>query len=240
MTISDITFRHVLAPGLDLIAEIGERPDNRPVRLITSGRRHRPVGAYFSVKSGRMLPWESRNELHALYHAEVDGRVVESRTQPHTIRITAGGLKLLYTPDRMDRRADGSIEIVEVKNKIDLEKDAYYLQKLEMAAAIYRCLGWSIRIIEKEEIEAKPMFGAVNTIQSYRCADVSASDILSLRSRFGQRHALTLEDTKSFFPSGPVALASVCALIVRRVLAVDLSNGLSNATPVRLVLSQGA
>jgi hypothetical protein len=55
-----------------LIATLVERIDRRPIRPVATGRRNRPVGMYPSVKCGRAEPWESRVELHALHHAEVN------------------------------------------------------------------------------------------------------------------------------------------------------------------------
>ena len=48
------------------------RADRGPVRLRRNGRQPKAVGLYFSVKSGRHLPYESTLELHDLWRAEVD------------------------------------------------------------------------------------------------------------------------------------------------------------------------
>ena len=77
-----------------------ERLDAGPVRLITNGRQRKPVGHYYSQKNGFSLPWESRNELHGFYHAEVDTDVVGYRAQPHTLRMSVHGEVTSYTPDR--------------------------------------------------------------------------------------------------------------------------------------------
>ena len=60
----------------EILAAIIERDDGGPMRPIATGRRRRVVGSYYSFKCGHASPWESRNELHALYHAEVRFDVV--------------------------------------------------------------------------------------------------------------------------------------------------------------------
>lgn len=232
---ADLEFGPMPAPGLDLVAEIGLRPDNRPVRLIANGRRHKPVGAYFSVKSGRQLPWESRNELHDFWRAEVNPEIVESWAQPHVLKIVTKGQTFRYTPDRMDRLSSGQIQIVEIKDVFESDRDPLYAYKLRLARAVYETNAWSFRIIEKAEIEAEPAFSAVNAIQTYRCTNISAADVLAVRHLFADSETLSVHTVQSVLRSGPAGLATVCALIVHRVLACDLHRGFNAETPVQLV-----
>ena len=73
-------------------ASVGYRCDLGPVRPITNGRRAKPVGRYYSIKNGRAVAWESRNELHALYHAEVFPSVLSYHVQPHTLQLVIDGV----------------------------------------------------------------------------------------------------------------------------------------------------
>ena len=130
-----------------------ERADGGPVRLRRNGRGARARGLYFSVKSGRHLPYESHLELHDLWRAEVDVEVVRSWPQPFTLTYADGDRLRRYTPDRKDARADGGVEIVEVKR----EATDVSARK---AAAVQEALGargWSYRIVDQAEIEAEPL-----------------------------------------------------------------------------------
>lgn len=232
---SDICYRRLPMSGLDFEAEIGTRPDLRPVRLTTNGRRHRAVGAYFSIKSGRLLHWESRNELHDMWRAEVSFDVVKSWEQPHTLKMVRYGQHRRYTPDRLDLLSSGKNRVIEVKDNFEAEKDAAYAEKLDLAAKVYQTLGWDFHVFEKPEIEAEPTFSAIDKIQSYRCADVRPADILKIRQLLSNSPSLAVEAVTSFLGGGPPGFAMLCALIVRRIIRADITHGLNELTPLYLV-----
>jgi hypothetical protein len=110
-------------------------PDGGPVRLRGNGRRSRATGLYFSIKSGRHLPYESRLELHDLWRAEVCSKVVSAWPQPFTLQLMMDGELRRYTPDRQDILADGQLEVIEIKDDLRLVRDPTYLHKLELVAA---------------------------------------------------------------------------------------------------------
>jgi hypothetical protein len=232
VNLHELHVRRVELP--DKIAEIIDREDGGPIRLIYRGRQRKPVGIYHSVKSGHGLPWESRNELHDFWRAEVRWDVVRSRAQPHMIRWTVDGQTLRYTPDREDILANDRIEVVEVKNVLQTEKDPHYAAKLEFARTIYEGIGWSFRVAEKADIEAQPQFDAIRTIQSHRRTALTTLDIIAIRDLLRGSHTLTLGQAQSALPMGPRCFGVLCAMTVRRILEIDLSAGLTPDATVRL------
>src|SRR5215469_9683073 len=145
-------------------ALLWSRKDEGPMRTALDVSQKRAVGRYASLKNGRGQFWESRNELHAFYGAEVSTHVLKYRAQPHTLEMAIAGKKRSYTPDRMDHLTGGRIEIVEIKDVYKPEKDPDYHTKLEMARVVYDHLGWSFRITTRKEIEAQPKFEATKYI----------------------------------------------------------------------------
>lgn len=208
-----------------------KRAEDRPVRLTRRGRRHRPSGVYFSVKCGYGVPWESRNELHSFWSAEVDSNVLRYRAQPHTLEMVIDGRRHHYTPDRQDWMADGRIEIIEIKDTFDRESDDLYAEKIRRAEAIYVGLGFRFRVIARKEIEREPAFRAVQTIQFYRRAQISPQAILHVQRALslGQR---SLGDVVDAIGPTSTATCQAYAMIVRRLLGIDLSNGLSRSSAV--------
>ena len=205
-----------------------ERTDAGPVRLRRNGRNARARGLYFSVKSGRHLPYESHLELHDLWRAEVDVEVVRSWPQPFTLTYADDDRLRRYTPDRKDERADGAVEIVEVK------EDAAEVSPAR-AAAVQEALsgrGWRYRVVGRAEIEREPTLSGIRAVQRHRRSALDAADALRAQARL-RAGPLPLGDLLPVFGSGPQALAKVCALMVRRVLAVDLAAGLTTAAQVR-------
>ncbi|WP_296597999.1 hypothetical protein [Phenylobacterium sp.] len=227
------------APG-DILATVIERTDGEPMRRITNGRRHRPVGHYYSQKNGFSVPWESRNELHGFYHAEVDANVVAYRAQPHTLRMGLHGVVSSYTPDRADRLSDGRTEIIEIKDAFKPERDPAYERKLHQASAIYRHLGWRFRIVERTDLEAAPRFKTIEEVQSYRRTAVTAQDVFVVSRLFHDSPERTLGEVIALFGNPVLGMAKAYAMTVRRILALDLTVPLNDAMPVRLLRAEGA
>ena len=78
----------------EIVATLIERQNGAPMRHITNGRRHRLVGSYYSFKNGRSVAWESRVELRAFYHAEVDPDVTSYRPPAPYRRDVLRGLQV--------------------------------------------------------------------------------------------------------------------------------------------------
>jgi hypothetical protein len=223
------------APELGLFAAIIERADGGPMRTAANVSQKRAVGRYASQKNGRGQFWESRNELHGFYTAEVNPKIVQYRAQPHTLEMAIGSKICRYTPDREDIYSDRAAEIVEIKNDYDAKTDPDYHHKLEVAEAIYRSRGKTFRIIERAEIEAQPKFQAVECIQSLRRTVVTQHDEDRVRNRLASATALPMAEIRSLWGSPVLGFAKMCALMVRRIIEIELNAALSDSTPVRLM-----
>ena len=204
------------------------RPDGGPVRLRRNGRRSIANGLYFSVKSGRHLPYESHLELHDLWRAEVDVGVVRSWPQPFTLTYADGDGLRRYTPDRKDERAGGRVEIVEIKEDAAEVTTAKMLAVEEALSA----RGWSYRVVGRAEIEREPAFSAIRTVQRHRRTALDETDAMRIRAMLGSSFS-PLREVMAELGSGPQALARACALMVRRVVAIDLTEGLTPTSKVR-------
>lgn len=216
-------------------AELITRHDGGPVRL-TNGRRTKMVGRFFSTKTESGHLWESRNELHAMLHAEVDSSVRRYRAQPHVLTFTTCGVSFRYTPDREDTLAGGRIEIIEVKERFKRDRD--WSLKLGHARAIYGALGWSFRVVERHEIEAEPLFASVKEVQARSRAAITAADVLSVQRLLTRIDAAAWAEVEAVFPSSRPAFDIICAMTVRRIVTLDLTRGLHRDTPVRLVCKE--
>jgi hypothetical protein len=214
-------------------AEIWVRPDKEPVRLQRNGRLKKPMGLYPSVKSGRLLPYEARSEALGFWHAEADPEVVQSWAQPHTLKMTVDGMACRYTPDREDELAGGGTRIVEMKSEFDERRDPFYTRKLAAARAIYEGLGWSFRIVTRPELEAQPVFDAVERIQRYRGAYVDPADWLRVQDVLKTEHC-TFGGLVERLGGGVRAEATLCAMHVHGAVRVDFRNGLGAQSAVEL------
>jgi len=183
---------------------------------------------------GRMVGHESDNEKCDLYRAEVDPNVLEYREQPHTIEAVIDGNVRRYTPDREDRFADGRIQIVEVKDDFEAEADPDYTLKLEYFAEVYEHLGWSFRLTTREEIKDPATFGTVDHIQRYRRVGFTSAELAAVREIIRPVGTTTIASLSSIFEVRDAALPKLCAMMVARVLTLDLSSRLDPSSIVRL------
>lgn len=217
-----------------LAATLYQRHVAAPMRPVGRRRGLRPGGLYYSAKMGRLVGYESNNEKCDFYRAEIAPRVAGYREQPHTIEGMIDGKLRRYTPDREDRLADGGTEIVEVKDDFEVDKDPDYDLKLRYFAEVYERLGWSFRLTTRKEIEDSATFGAVETIQRYRRASFTAAEIAEVRHRFGGLGECCLGDLLAIFTSELVGLPKLCAMMVGRILVLDISSRLEPGSIVKL------
>jgi hypothetical protein len=216
-----------------LAATIYQRQDDGPMRPVGRRRGIRPGGLYYSQKMGRLVGYESDNEKCDFYRAEVSTQVVSYREQPHTIEGMVDGIMRRYTPDREDRFADGRLEIVEVKDEYQADKDPTYSAKLDYFAEVYEHLGWSFRLTTREEITNPASFETVENVQRFRRASFTIAEIATVRSVLGRRVECSLGELLAVFPSEFVALPKLCAMMVARIVVLDIGSKLEPTSIVK-------
>ena len=207
------------------------RADRGPVRLRRNGRQPKAVGLYFSVKSGRHLPYESTLELHDLWRAEVDSSVVRSLPQPFTLHLVRAGVLTRYTPDRMDEMADGSRLVVEVKDRLAPTGEQ---TRYDDVAALLAARGLVFELRQRSQIQAQPTLDGVEAVQRHRRTQLDAAAAAYLRRRL-QSGPAPLGELAAGAHGGPAGWALVCAAAVRRLVRIDLANGLQPDAAVELV-----
>ena len=218
-----------------LAATIDQRRDRGPMRPVGRRRGIRPGGLYYSQKMGRLVGYESDNEKCDFYRSEVRSEVISYREQPHTIKAVIAGEVRRYTPDREDQFADGRIEIVEVKDEFEADKDPDYTVKLNYFAEVYERLGWSFKLTTREEIKNPATFETVENIQRYRRASFTATEVADVRHGLGEVGECRLGELLSIFPSELVGLPKLCAMMVGRILVLDVRTRLEAASIVKLI-----
>ena len=217
-----------------LAATIRQRRDAGPMRPVGRRRGLRPGGLYYTAKMGRLVGYESENEKYDFYRAEIAPHVVGYREQPHTVEAVIDGKLRRYTPDREDRFADGRIEIVEVKDDFEADGDPEYGLKLDYFGEVYERLGWTFRLTTRTEIKDPTTFQAVETIQRYRRASFTAAEVAEVRQKLGKEGECRLGDLLSLFTSELVGLPKLCAMMVGRILVLDIRSRLEPTSIVKL------
>ena len=93
-------------------------------RSVVSRSRARPTGKYPSVKMGRMIQWESANELNACRLLDVNPNVISYFEQPLVIRYTQDDIPHLHYPDILVQWLDHQ-ELWEIKTARDALKPEF-------------------------------------------------------------------------------------------------------------------
>lgn len=205
------------------------------MRAVGRRRGIRPGGLYYSQKMGRLIGYESENEKCDFYRSEIATDLVGYREQPHTIEAVIRGNLRRYTPDREDRFANGRIEIVEVKDEFEADRDPDYNAKLDYFAEVYERLGWSFRLTTRNEIKDPATFETVEVVQRYRRASFTAGEIADVRLRLSQYGECRLKDLMPIFSAELTGLAKLCAMMVGRIIVLDVHSKLQPASIVKLI-----
>ena len=215
-------------------------PKGQPIRTIITGRRRITTGAYASRKAGRAFPFEGMNERAFLMHSEVDTAVVDYRAQPFRFEFVLDGEKRTYIADAVRLLDSGVVEVVEIKNDRRFQKDLDYALKLDCVAEVCRQIGWRFRVMYREALfEPRICFDNVQDVQSWRLANYGETDVYCVLDRLdacGGSQALgSLAD---LIGGRPVGMAKLKAMMVGRIVRIDLSERLSIDSEVVAVTTQ--
>lgn len=214
-------------------------PSGGPIRTIVTGRRYITTGSYASMKAGRPCPFEGMNERAFLMHCEVDTEVVDYRAQPFRFEFVVDGKKRTYIVDCV-RLLDGErLEVVEVKKDRRALKDPDYSLKIDCVAEICRQLGWQFRVVFADDLFLpKERFQAIEDIQSWRLTAYSEADVYRLIKRLDNASVECLGSLADMFSSSQLGRAKLKAMMVHRLVAIDLASPLSDDSAVRLIVPQ--
>ncbi|WP_400768738.1 TnsA endonuclease N-terminal domain-containing protein [Methylosinus sporium] len=203
-------------------ARIVESNSGGPIRFIITGRRTVPTGRWHSNKTGRSQPWEARAERDHFFVCDADTDVASYMAQPHRLEIDVGTKNpLIYLPDVTITRADGSVEVVEIKRACEVLKKEY-LEKLGLAEEVYAGLGWGFRILTDVEIRREPRFRNARRICAHQPAVVTTQQTLDVLAHIGEHGFGTMGDLARLLGDGADGWACLHALVVQRLLHVDL------------------
>ncbi|QYF87280.1 TnsA endonuclease N-terminal domain-containing protein [Brevundimonas sp. PAMC22021] len=222
--------------SLSASATLVATPCGTPIRTIVTGRRFITTGVYASRKAGRPQPYESMNERAFFMHCEVDTEVLDYRAQPFRLEFAQEGRRRTYIVDCVRLMADGSIEVVEVKSDPRALHDHDYAEKLHAIRTICEQVGWRFRLVFKMALlEPAAVHQNVLDVQSWRMTEYTSADVFRIVEAFRRTGRAVLGDLVEHFASRALAFAKLKAMMVGRIVRIDLTQPIGNATPVALV-----
>jgi hypothetical protein len=196
-------------------------------------------GWWPSYKRRRNQHWEGMAQRNFLLSAECDLDVIWAQSEARRFEFVLDGRRRRYTSDVEMHLADRRPEIVEIKRDEDDLADEDYQLTLAGVAEICRRCGWLFKIVFAREIFASRTHRKnVELFQSRRFARVGRDHLRRLTEIAacdGPDH--TYGDLSAALdPNFPPAGAAVIqALLVRRMIEIDLTQHLYPETPVRIL-----
>lgn len=222
--------------ALESAARIVLTPDGRPIRTIITGHKHIVTGSYASRKAGRAFPHEGMNEQSFFMHSEVDPRVVSYRAQPFRVEVVINSEKRVYIADCARLLQNGRIEVVEVKNDQRSLRDIDYASKLEAVKEACFRLGWAFRVVTRWDLENPPIRWAnIRAVQSRRMTRFEDDDVRKVLQGIDREGEATLADLADRLGDPRVGRAMIQAMMVGRIVVIDLDVPLGPESTVRRI-----
>lgn len=195
-------------------------PSQLRSRKVISRSNARPTGKYPSWKMGRMLQWESENELRAFRLLDCEPDVTSFNEQPCEVEYVLDGQIRRHYPDILVE-ANCREELWEVKpeSKASAPEVAARTSLLVHDLPKY---GYTYRVLLAEDLAMQPRLK--NDFFLLRFGRRTATDCEweSIRRTFNDRGSLLWSDACSGV-YGPRGRETLCSLVLRGVLTFDTS-----------------
>lgn len=206
-----------------------------PVRTVVSRSRTCPTGKYPSWRMGRMLEWESRDELNAFILLDCDPRVRSIVEQPCEITYTVDGETRRHYPD-ICVEYPGEKQLWEVKDDVrGLQADV--VARTTLLTKGLKHYGFAYRLVLSSQLRKQPRLRNANTLLRYGHEPVDEISRERLRRVFQRTGSLTWGGATAG-AYGPIGRQILCRLTLEGVLKTDLDQPLSAGS--LFTLAEGA
>jgi hypothetical protein len=196
-------------------------------RKVVSRTSARPKGKYPSWKMGRMLQWESENELNAFRLLDCDPAVTRFYEQPCKVVYVLDGQARSHYPDILVVK-NGRKELWEVK----LESEAAKPEVVTRTALLVQGLpfwGYIYRVVLAKDLAMQPRQGNACFLLGFGRREVTDCEQEFIRRVLTRRRSLLWSDACRG-EYGPWGREILCSLVLRGVLTIDLNLPISPST----------
>jgi hypothetical protein len=197
-------------------------------RKVVKRSNARPTGKYPSWKMGRMLQWESRNELNAFLLLDCDPEVTRFNEQPCEITYVLDGVARRHYPDILVE-TNGRKELWEVKP----ESKAAEPEVATRSALLIRSLpiwGYTYRVVLAKDLAGLPRLDNAKTLLHFGGKyTVTVSEWEFIRLALKRYHELSWSKACS----GDYGLRGreiLCSLALKGYLTVHMDSPMNSTT----------
>jgi len=207
-------------------------PHAQRSRKVVRRTTHRVVGRFPSLKSSRVVHWESQLERDMIRLLEFDPAVLSYREQPEPFTYFESGKRHKYTPDFIVHMTTG-VTVFEVK-PYEQSITSPLKERLVAFREYYAAQGIDFLVMTEREIRKEPRLSNITKLLRYQREIVNPASkqvVINLTNSGVQTLAGLLEHLKEH----GVPFSQVYALIAQGILGIDLNQPIDNDdTPVCL------
>lgn len=209
---------------LRIVFSSAEQVRSRPV---VTRSRFRPTGKYPSWKMGRMLQWESMNELHAFRLLDCDPRVTAFTEQPCEIVYVDGAETRRHYPD-IYVETGSSQELWEVKAAREASQREVSTRTQLLTSGLQR-YGFTYRVVLDHELAKQPRLDNSKTLLRYGRRFASDNEREYVRLALKRNGHLSWSEVCTGF-LGSRGREIVCRLVLEGVLCFDVDSAIGPGT----------
>jgi hypothetical protein len=202
-------------------------PGQMRSRKVVSRSNARSTGKYPSWKMGRMIHWESINELNAFRLLDCDPSVKSYCEQPCQIRYVLDGVERVHYPDILVTTTAGK-QLWEVRVRSNASEPELLARANFLSHALPRW-GYEYRTVFGEDLARQPRLNNANLLLRLGKRAVSDCEWEGVRRTLSEQGGLVWSEAISgnYGTKGREILLS---LVLRGVLTIDMNSPISPAT----------
>lgn len=188
-------------------------------RTIISRSNARSTGKYPSWKMGRMMHWESRNELNAFRLLDCDPHVWRFNEQPCRIVYTLDGVRTVHYPDVLVIGVHGK-EIWEIKTRENAARQEVR-HRTDFLIKTLPEYGYTYKLVIAEDMASDPRLPNSEILLRFGRRKVSTQEWEHIRQALKRRRSLSWHEVCRG-DYGCQGREMVSALVLRGVLTTDM------------------
>lgn len=201
-------------------------------RRVVTRSRARATGKYPSWKVGRMVQWESPNELNAFRLLDANPHVRTFREQPMWITYRLGGELFLHVPDALVE-TDVGREVWEVK-PTDKAVEPQCSERSRLLTQALPALGYTYRVVLAEDLRRQPRLSNVLQFLKYGRREMTLVERECLR-RVIDSTSLICWGAGTSAVLGTHGRALIARAFLEGALTTDIEQPLTKATSFKSV-----
>lgn len=197
-------------------------------RNVISRSRTRGTGMYPSWKMGRMVHWESPNELNAFRLLDADPTIRSFQEQPLAIRFELQGETHLHYPDLLIEWRDGRRALWEIKPTRKAMRPQTTARTRYLQAAL-PSVGFQYRMVLAEELRREPRLSNALTLLKYGRMPIGEVERECVRQLLAAVRVIRWASAVNG-DLGPRGRPILCRLALEGVLSFDRDQPLTSGT----------